>query len=144
MLNISNHNNFLLSQTTLLSVVKQRGKEYFFDNLCYFKSSHNSCDQCPTPLSFINCLYPLRNKYMPRCYMSMAEYWVDIKVSVIAANYHLAQPKVLSVGIGSDFRDLSITDCWESYYQPNPRLIFHPLFSRGIIIRNNPQFCPLV
>ena len=58
-------------------------------------------------------------------------------------NYHQAQHKVLSVGIGSDVTKVSMADCWDSYYKPNTPSIFHPLFSRGIIIRHNPQFCPL-
>ena len=38
---------------------------------------------------------------------------------------------------------MSIADFLDSSYQPNPRLILHPLFLRGIITSLNPQFCPL-
>ena len=42
---------------------------------------------------------------------------------------------------------MPIADFWDSYYQPNrpnSRPIFRPLFSRGIMIGHNPQFCLLV
>ena len=35
-------------------------------------------------------------------------------------------------GIGSDFRYVSIVNCWDSYYCPKPRPIFHPLVLSGI------------
>ena len=62
-----------------------------------------------------------------------------------AQNYHLAQPTVMFVGIGSDLIEVSISDCWDSYYRPTKSwLIFHPLILRGIIVRHNPQFYQLV
>ena len=60
-----------------------------------------------------------------------------------ARNYHQAQPTVLSIGIGSDVTKVSIADCWDSYYRPNLCPVFHPLFSRWIVIRRNPQVYPL-
>ena len=111
--------------------------------LLLLQKSTQLSDQSPTPFSFVNFLYFLRNRYVPRCEVSMAYCWFDIQFSIIAKNPHLVQPTVLSVAIGSDFTYVSIADCWSSCYHPKQRLIFHPLFFCGIIIRYNPQFYPL-
>ena len=73
----------------------------------------------------------------------MEDCWVDIQVSVISKNYNLAQPTVLSIGIGLDFTKVYISDCWYSHYRLKLHLIFNSLFLRGIIIRYNLQFSPL-
>ena len=94
---------FSLVTKPLFPIVKQRGGEYCCDAWCYFKSPHNFSGRYPTPFYFINFLFPLRNRYVPRCYVSMAQCCVDIQVSVISENTDLAQPTVLSVGLGSNF-----------------------------------------
>ena len=143
MCSISNHTYFILSQTTLLSIEKQRGEESCCAACFYFQFTHNPGEGSPTPHSFINYLYLLRKRDVLRCEVSMADCWVDLQVSIMAENTHLAQPTVLSIVLGSYFREVSISDCWESFFQPDPRSIFHPLFSCKIIIRHNPQLCPL-
>ena len=67
----------------------------------------------------------------------------DLPSPDFAQNYHQAKTTILSVVIGSDVTKVSVSDCRESYYRTNPHYIFHPLFLRGIIIRQNPKLRPL-
>ena len=85
----SNHTNFFLSQTTLISVEKQRDEESFCAACCYFQCTHNPGKQYPTTFSFINYLCFLRSREVLKCKVPMAYCWVDIQVSVIAENPHL-------------------------------------------------------
>ena len=67
----------------------------------------------------------------------------DIPPPDFARNHNEAKPTFISVGVDSDIINVSIADCWDIYYLPNPPSIFQHLFSCGILIRHNPQFCLL-
>ena len=113
----------------------------------------------PPPVFARNChqsqptfLYVVIGSYLIE--VSIADFWdsyyqptnqilPNLPPHDIARNYHQAQPTVLSVGIVSDVTKVSIDYCWYSYYRPNTPSILYPLFLRVIIIRHNPQFCPL-
>ena len=90
-------------------------------------------EQSTTPFSFINHLYTLIKREVLRCEVSMVDRWVDLQVSVITKNPHMAQTTVLSVELGLEFRELSISDCWDTYYHPKPRPILHPLFCTELL-----------
>ena len=135
---ISNFTNFILSQTTIIYVVNQRGEESCCDTWCYFKIPHNSGDQYHPHFSLIYIFF----RWETDGCLSVRCQW-NIFELISKSLLFLKKTTFLSVGIGSDFREVSISDCRDNYYRLKHRPISHPLFSRGIIIRNNPQFCPL-
>ena len=53
----------------------------------------------------------------------LPEYLSNLPPPIFARNYHQAQPTVLSVFIGSDLREVSIDDCWDSYYRPTDQIL---------------------
>ena len=104
--------------------------------------------QAPPKVLSVGIVSDLREVSIDDCWDSY--YWLtdqilpDLPPPDFARNCHQAKPTVFSVGIGSYVTKVSVSDFWYSYYWTNPPSILHPLFSRGIIIRHNPQFCPLV
>ena len=60
-------------------------------------------------------------------------YWLtksspDLPPSIFARNYYQEQTTGLYVIIDPDFIEVSIDDCWDICYSPNPFPISHPLF----------------
>ena len=47
----------------------------------------------------------------------------DLPPPFFMQNYHHVQPTILSVGIFSDLREVSISDFWDSYYQPTDKIM---------------------